>query len=178
MKDIIFTPTMIDNWGIEWELDDYGNVKYENGYGGALEQLGYEPISEERALRMTGARNPMELQNDNTYNRGAHLWHDANYGIEEVRGGVLVVFKTHLGGDVRGNYTEPEFYFKPDTSLDMEMHELSEIFNPELHFSFRVGDKEVEGYLMGGGYVEFTENEAGVSDEDVWEAHNEVSPKM
>ncbi|MFW6008031.1 MAG: hypothetical protein ACOCP8_02090 [archaeon] len=177
VENLNFYSAFLENNGIEYEFTDTGLIKYKNGYEEVFETMGYVEIPEEKVKKLAKIDNPSEIQNDNTYNYDAYLWKDANFGYMEIPSGVIVSFKVHRGGDVRGNYSENKYYYMEDTCLDDEIGIIKDIFKPTLQFEFDYNGEKIKGRLFSGGEVEWVEKYRGFISEQnigkklIWKLH-------
>lgn len=179
MKTVKFTKgaATLDSRGVRYSFDDYGNIKYPEGWLNAFREIGFERISREEAEEALPFEDPMELQDSNTYNGAANVAEDINYGLNQIpmeapspyAGQTLLVFKVHQGGDIRGAYSKNK-YMVIDQREDMLIHDIYPVLEPEIDFQFiHEGEVIASGMLMSGGYVEFTQEHPNVTEDDVWE---------
>lgn len=162
------TAGTLDSFGVDYTFTEFGDIEYES-WVKAFKSIGFKRISREKVQKLMSFDDPNELQNDNTYNYSSHVSPDINFGIHDIEGGTLLVFKVHRGGDIRGNYTDAFYMWNPE-SKDNIIHELFSVIQPEIDFSIEVdGERVVDGILMSGGDVEFMENEIDVSRDQIWE---------
>jgi len=158
----------IGSEGVTSELDEFGNVSYPNGLGKALEQVGGVKLSKseiKNLLEEVDGEKPKtdddlydalnEYETDNTYNQSPALADTYNYGfIETDDGKTYFIFKTHLGGDVRGNYTDQEVYDINELDLGYTGEpkgDMIPILNPEIYIKGNIHGKEAEYVYHGGG---------------------------
>lgn len=175
---------MLESRGIDYTFDEYSNIKYPDGWINAFRDIGFEKITREEAEKALGFDDPMEVQDDNTYNESAHVWKDINYGITEVpvgapaevpfKGQTILVFKVHQGGDIRSGYSQNTYMVYPD-SKETLIHEIVPVISPEITFTFENEDGEriSSGRLLSGGFVEFDMKHPEIDEETVWQMMEE-----
>ena len=181
----------IEGEGVTSELDEYGDVSYPKGLGKALEEVGGVKLSKteiKRLLLEVDGEKPKdddelydalnEHETDNTYNYSPALADTYNYGfIETEDGKTYFIFKTHLGGDVRGNYSDQEVY--DITELDLgytgePKGDIIPILNPEVYIKGTIHGKEAEYVYRGGGSGFDTTDTSQPSLEEDYEGMSEI----
>ena len=156
-------------------IDADGDIKYPHGLGGAIEEAGgnkvskseikkilaevFDEIMEEKAEHETEddviEQTLNFKQDNNTYNYDPPLAEIYNYGVfktEDER--TFISFKTHLGGDVRGNYADSVLYdiTDIDTGATGEPEgDIIVLLSPRVSITGNFKGKRADYEYMGGG---------------------------
>lgn len=102
----------------DYEIDIPTNIyeKYKNEFGNGVLQY-MEILSEENMENFAG---------DNSYNHNGNIYRDIDFMTCETKDGkYLVAIQTHIGGDVRGNYTDS---FLLEFDFDTQFYEVIDDF--------------------------------------------------
>lgn len=172
----------LENLGIDYHFNQYGLSVEIESWAQAFRAAGFERVDREVAEKLLPFDDPNELQHANTYNDTTIIANDINYGLNEIprmgaseadrpelRGGTLLVFKEHKGGDIRGSYTKSKYMVAPEPEDEIQ-YDLIRVLSPEINFGIETPDgEEVAGRVTAHGYTEFEMNDLGLDDTDVQE---------
>jgi len=165
-KDFVIENISPDFFGenVSAEIDKNGDIVYPNGLGGAIKELGGRKVSksEIKQLMMEDEEGYVDVeeflnskQSDNTYNYDPPLTKTYNYGTFETEGGKsFISFKTHLGGDVRGNYSDSVLFEITDIDSGTTGDPSGDILillSPRLYIRGNFKGKSADYDYLGGG---------------------------
>lgn len=173
-------------------LDEYGNVTYPNGLASAIEEVGGRILSDKEIKKIfkqeiKGADGDVwdalnEFETDNTYNFSPALAETYNYGYAEKDGKIYFIFRTHLGGDVRGNYSDHEVVdiTDIDTGATGEPQgDMIGLLNPEVYIDGNFKGKQATyRYMGGGGGFDYDSSEYPDILSDLWDKYEQFAQEQ
>ena len=128
-------------------------VKYPKGVFNMIKQNGFKELKYDKEF---ADKIYDSGRHDNTYNASSPIDSDVNYAILDN----FLVAKEHLGGDVRGNYTENRIFVHPKGG-DSMFYDLHGVLYPEIWirvtFTDAAGTRDYD-YVYNGDVLDQTDS--------------------
>lgn len=166
---------------IQYKITKDAQIEFPEGFGGALKDVGGRKLTIDEINRLADSDESFDFdyessrsnyhnnvpekeikaleyaetkQNNNTYNWSAALDETLNFGTwKDKKGRTFISFSQHRGGDIRGNYTDPEIYEITDLDFGATGEpegDITMLLNPEITITFKIDDEEFDTKMDGG----------------------------